>query len=176
MCRTWVNSDGVGRGKVLFLMHPTARLSPRIPSTPTCVRFSQELLDHNHALRAYRKVLEGDRKLVGQQLYGRVDQLVEQMSRIFKSTATTPSLFVPLLLAHLTHISGDHTLCPTLDSVGEGQRHDGAIFHCPLACTCTNCIPKKEKKDLAEAAPGPKKARDTQVYGGVIVPRCASPL
>lgn len=127
----------------------------------------QELLDHNHALRSYKGLLESLRKECGSELHGKLDQLVEQMSRIFKSTATTPALFVPLIHAHTAHIGGDHTHCPTLESVGEGKEHDGCIFHCPIKCICETCIPKKDNKARAEAAPGPKKARDTQVYGTV---------
>ena len=118
-------------------------------------------------------MLETARGNVGKELYGKLEQLIEQMSRILKSTVVNPVLFVPLIRAHLAHLGGDHDFCPTIATVGAGGLHDGAIFHCPTACKCEPCIGKKSDKDAAEAAPGPKKMRDIQVYEEVrLFPDC----
>ena len=106
-----------------------------------------ELLDRNHVVKAFKKRIQNAAKTI-KALRGRADHLANHLRRMLVAAAEhmdgpQPELFRHLVEAHVRHLAGDCSECPSESRTRGLGPFAGCRFHCPRICGCDRCEPKR---------------------------------
>lgn len=109
---------------------------------------AHEFLDRNHVVKALAKRVKSAAR-TNKALQGRDKHLAGHLRRMLLSASLHPdgpstTLFSTLVHAHLAHLQGDCSQCPTEERQRvQPEAYRGGRYHCPNVCTCATCTPKQ---------------------------------
>jgi hypothetical protein len=117
-----------------------------------------EYLDRNHVVKALAKRVKNAAR-TNRALQGRDQHLAGHLRRMLLSASLhpdgpSPVLFSTLVHAHLAHLQGDCSICPTAERQQlQPEAYLGGRYHCPQVCACAACAPKRmARQDAVDAA------------------------